>query len=55
METTVLLIMWAVSIPVSFWGAKKIGSNKIVAVFAGLVAPVLAPIVYAYLASNHKK
>lgn len=54
METIVLLGMWAISIPICLRCAKKIGANRTVAFFAGLVAPILAPIVYAYLASNHK-
>ena len=54
METAVLLVMWAISIPICVKCAKKIKANEIVAGFAGLVAPILAPIVYAYLASNHK-
>ena len=54
METIVLLILWGISIPICLYSAKKIGANRVVAFFAGLVAPILAPIVYSYLASNHK-
>jgi len=55
METIVLLIMWAVSIPICVKSAKKIGSNSVVAGLAGFVAPILAAIGYAYVASNHHK
>lgn len=54
MEIIVLLVMWAISIPICVKSAKKIGANQVVAGFAGLVAPILAPIGYAYFASNHK-
>lgn len=47
--------MWGISIPICVNAAKKIGSNQIVAGLAGLVAPILAPIAYWYVASNRKE
>lgn len=54
MEIVVLLVMWAITIPICFNSAKKIGSNKTIAVLAGICLPIIAAIGYAYVASNHK-
>ena len=54
-EFIVLLIMWAITVPICYNSAKKIGSNTTVAILAGLFLPILAAIGYAYVASNHGK
>ncbi len=54
MEIVVLLVIWGASIFISVKFAKKIGANTIVAGLASVVAPILAPITYAYIASNSK-
>lgn len=54
MEIIVLLVLWGITVPICLNCAKKINSNKTVAVLAGIFMPILAAIVYSYLASNHK-
>jgi hypothetical protein len=49
-----LLIVWAISIPLCLRFSAKLKYNKTIAVLAGLFLPVLAPLVYGYLASNKK-
>lgn len=54
MEIFVLLIVWAISIPICVNAAKKIGANKFVAGLAGFAMPFFAPIAYTYVASHLK-
>lgn len=54
-DAVALLIIWAITIPVCFRAAKKIGSNITIAVLAGMFLPILAAIGYAYVASNYGK
>ncbi len=48
------LVFWGITVPICFLSSKKIKSNRVVAVLAGLFIPILSSIVYSYLASNYK-
>jgi Kef-type K+ transport system membrane component KefB len=54
MEIIILFIMWGITVPVCLKSAEKIGSNKTIAVLAGLFLPIIGAIGYAYAASNSK-